>query len=127
MLAIVSGVLKDSFRTKLATNGEKALAIANGPEKPDLILLDVTMPGRRGRYEVCRGLKDNPETRGIPIIRLTAKTEEVDEEKGFDVWGGARSSTALDLLGGARRASAFLKRPGKTETRHQIALLPGAT
>ena len=45
MLAVVSGVLKDSFRTKLATNGEKALAIANGPEKPDLILLDVTMPG----------------------------------------------------------------------------------
>ena len=54
------------------------------PEKPDLILLDVMMPGMDG-YEVCRRLKDIPATRDIPIIFLTAKTEEVDEEKGFDV------------------------------------------
>ena len=83
-IAVVSGVLKDSFRTKVATNGEKALAIANDAEKPDLILLDVMMPGMDG-YEVCRRLKDIPATRNIPIIFLTAKTEEVEEEKGFDV------------------------------------------
>ena len=83
-IAVVSGLLKDSFQTKVATNGEKALAIATGPEKPDLILLDIMMPGMDG-YEVCRRLKDNPATRDIPVIFLTAKTEEVDEEKGFDV------------------------------------------
>ena len=83
-VAVVSGVLKDSYRTKVATNGEKALAIATAAEKPDLILLDVMMPGMDG-YEVCRRLKDIPATRDIPIIFLTAKTEEVDEEKGFDV------------------------------------------
>src|SRR5262245_45737232 len=83
-VAVLSGVLKDSIRTKVATNGEKALAIAFGPEKPDLILLDVMMPGMDG-YEVCRKLKDNPATRDIPIIFLTAKTEEADEEKCFDV------------------------------------------
>jgi adenylate cyclase len=83
-VAIVSGVLKDSYRTKVATNGEKALAVANAPEKPDLILLDVMMPGMDG-YEVCRRLKDSPATRDIPIIFLTAKTDELDEEKGFDV------------------------------------------
>jgi adenylate cyclase len=83
-IAVVSGLLKDSFHTKVATNGEKALAIATGSEKPDLILLDVMMPGMDG-YEVCRRLKDNPTTRDIPVIFLTAKTEEIDEEKGFDV------------------------------------------
>ena len=85
-VAVISGVLKDSFRTKVATNGEKALAIATAAEKPDLILLDVMMPGMDG-YEVCRRLKDIPGTRDIPIIFLTAKTDEMDEEKGFDVGG----------------------------------------
>ncbi|MGD9714803.1 MAG: adenylate/guanylate cyclase domain-containing protein [Thermomicrobiales bacterium] len=83
-IAVVSGLLNVSFKTKVATNGEKALAIAAGRERPDLILLDVMMPGMDG-YEVCRRLKDNPATRDIPVIFLTAKTEEVDEEKGFDV------------------------------------------
>jgi adenylate cyclase len=83
-VAVISGLLKDTYRTKVATNGEKALAIANGAEKPDLILLDVMMPGMDG-YEVCRRLKANPDTAEIPVIFLTAKTDAVDEEKGFEV------------------------------------------
>jgi class 3 adenylate cyclase len=83
-VGVISGLLKDSYRTKVATNGEKALVLASGPEKPDLILLDVMMPGMDG-YEVCRRLKANPVTRDIPVIFLTAKTDSLDEEKGFDV------------------------------------------
>lgn len=83
-ITVVSGVLKDQYRTKVATNGEKALAIASGPEKPDLILLDVMVPGMDG-YEVCRRLKDNSVTADILVIFLTAKTEAGDEERGFKV------------------------------------------
>ncbi|HUW73379.1 MAG TPA: adenylate/guanylate cyclase domain-containing protein [Methyloceanibacter sp.] len=83
-VSVVSGVLKDRYRTKVATNGEKALAIATAADKPDLILLDVMMPGMDG-FEVCRRLKEDPSTSEIPIIFLTAKTDSVDEEKGFEV------------------------------------------
>src|SRR6516165_4456965 len=83
-LSVISGPLKDSFRTKVATSGEKALAIAAGAEKPDLILLDVIMPGMDG-FEVCRRLKASPDTSEIPVIFLTAKTDAVDEVQGFEV------------------------------------------
>src|SRR5580698_9427004 len=83
-IGVISGALKDSYKTKVATNGEKALAIASGDDKPDLILLDVMMPGMDG-YEVCRRLKANPETRDIPVIFLTGQTGTEDETKGFEV------------------------------------------
>jgi phosphoserine phosphatase RsbU/P len=83
-IGVISGALKDSFKTKVATNGEKALAIASGEDKPDLILLDVMMPVMDG-YEVCRRLKANPETRNIPVIFLTGQTGTEDETKGFEV------------------------------------------
>src|SRR6476619_4302434 len=73
-VGVISGVLKGSYRTKVATNGEKARVLATTAEKPDLILLDVMMPGMDG-YEVCRRLKANPVTRDVPVIFLTAKTD----------------------------------------------------
>jgi phosphoserine phosphatase RsbU/P len=83
-ISVISGALKDSFATKVATSGAKALAIASGKDKPDLILLDVMMPEMDG-YEVCRRLKADPNTRDIPVIFLTSQTEAEDETKGFEV------------------------------------------
>jgi phosphoserine phosphatase RsbU/P len=83
-IGVISGALKDSFATKVATSGEKALAIASGRDKPDLILLDILMPEMDG-YEVCRRLKANLDTRDIPVIFLTSQTEAEDETKGFEV------------------------------------------
>jgi serine phosphatase RsbU (regulator of sigma subunit) len=83
-ISVITGALKDTYRTKVATNGAKALAIAAAEEKPDLILLDVMMPEMDG-YEVCRRLKADPETRDIPVIFLTAQTEAEDETRGFEV------------------------------------------
>jgi sigma-B regulation protein RsbU (phosphoserine phosphatase) len=83
-VGVISGALKDTYKTKVATNGEKALAIASGDDKPDLILLDVMMPGMDG-YEVCRRLKADPSTQNIPVIFLTGQTGTEDETKGFEV------------------------------------------
>lgn len=78
------GVLRDSYRLKVANGGEAALRIAASNPPPDLILLDVSMPGMDG-YEVCRHLKLDPATSRIPIIFVTVKGDTQDESLGFSV------------------------------------------
>jgi phosphoserine phosphatase RsbU/P len=85
-IGVISGALKDTYKTKVATNGEKALALASAEDKPDLILLDIMMPGMDG-YEVCTRLKADPATREIPVIFLTGQTSAEDETRGFEVGG----------------------------------------
>lgn len=82
-LALMMDLLKDAYKVKLANNGERALKLA-GSESPDLILLDIMMPGMDG-YEVCRQLKAQLQTRDIPVIFLTAKTEIEDEKRGLEM------------------------------------------
>jgi signal transduction histidine kinase len=80
---VLNEALRADFRIKVATSGAAALAIASNPEsRPNLILLDIMMPEMDG-YEVCRRLKKNPETQAIPVIFVTAKTDETDEEFGL--------------------------------------------
>ena len=83
-LSLMAGLLKNDYRVKLANSGEKALAAVRGPSPPDLILLDIMMPGMSG-YEVCEQLKADPATQRIPIIFLTAMTGAEDEKKGLDL------------------------------------------
>ncbi len=83
-LSLMSGLLKDLYRVKVATNGEKAIKLVTGDDPPDLILLDIMMPGLSG-YDVCKILKDDPSTRDIPIIFLTAMSATGDETKGLEM------------------------------------------
>ncbi|MEO8937812.1 MAG: response regulator [Burkholderiaceae bacterium] len=85
-LTILSDILKDDFRVRIATDGPKALTIARAETRPDLILLDVMMPGMDG-YEVCRQLKADAATREIPVIFVTAMSEVEDETRGLDLGG----------------------------------------
>lgn len=81
-LKMISAVLKESYRLKVANNGVKALEIAGGDPGPDLILLDVVMPGMDG-YEVCGRLKGNPRTSAIPVVFMTGRAEAADRERGL--------------------------------------------
>src|SRR5271157_735550 len=83
-IAMMSSLLRGTYRTKIATDGEKALRIALSDDPVDLILLDIMMPGMDG-YEVCRRLKADPKSKDIPVIFLTARTEMEDEQRGFEV------------------------------------------
>lgn len=81
---VLIGILKSDYTIKVALNGERALKIATGNNPPDLILLDIVMPGIDG-YEVCRQLKSHAKTHKIPVIFVTAKGEVADESLGFEV------------------------------------------
>ena len=83
-IQIANSILKDTYKIRIATNGAKALELANVTPLPDLILLDVMMPEMDG-FEVCTRLKIAAETRDIPVIFLTGQTEIEDETKGFEV------------------------------------------
>jgi two-component system, OmpR family, alkaline phosphatase synthesis response regulator PhoP len=74
---------KEGFRTAVAHDGEQAISLA-GKEHPDLVLLDLMLPGKDG-LEVCKSLKSEAKTASIPIIMLTAKTQEADKIVGLEL------------------------------------------
>ena len=83
---VLRGVLSSHYTLKVATNGEKALTLARSHPQPELVLLDVMMPGMDG-YEVCRRLKRDEQTRNIPVVFVTSMSEVEDERKGFESGG----------------------------------------
>jgi len=83
-LTLLSELLKLLYRVKAARTGEKALQIAQSDEPPDLILLDVMMPGMDG-FEVCRRLRGEARTRHIPVIFITAQGAADDEIRGLEL------------------------------------------
>lgn len=72
----------DGFRVLTAEDGEKALLLVK-EENPDIIVLDWMMPNLSG-IEVCRRLKSRAETRNIPVIMLSARSEEIDKVRGLE-------------------------------------------
>ncbi len=81
---VLEGVLKSYYRLDIAHSGPSAFKIAGSEDSPDLILLDIMMPGMDG-YEVCRKLKAEDKTKKIPVIFMTAKDRVEDEALGFSL------------------------------------------
>jgi len=81
-LMFVTSILEDQYRVRQASSGERALELASVTPHPDVILLDVMMPAMDG-YEVLQRLRNNPDTREIPVIFVTAMAADDDEERGL--------------------------------------------
>ncbi|MCW8826274.1 MAG: diguanylate cyclase [Gammaproteobacteria bacterium] len=81
-IQVLAASLKDKYLIKVATSGSKCLEISKSEPVLDLILLDIEMPDMNG-YEVCRQLKANDKTESVPIIFVTGKSDEIDEEMGL--------------------------------------------
>ncbi|PCJ29636.1 MAG: diguanylate cyclase response regulator [Moraxellaceae bacterium] len=82
-IQVLANCLKDLYQVKVAIDGSRCLLLAQTTPPPDIILLDIVMPGLDG-YEVCDRLKSDPDTRHIPVIFVTAKDHDEDEEKGLE-------------------------------------------
>lgn len=85
-LMVLDGILREKYRVRVCKSGERALEMVWDDEPPDLILLDVMMPGMSG-FDVCRLLNEDPRSRHIPVIFVTALGEVEDETRGFQVGG----------------------------------------
>jgi diguanylate cyclase (GGDEF)-like protein len=83
-IQILAESLAADYRIRVAAGGRAALEVVERQGAPDLILLDVMMPGMDG-YEVCRRLKENPKTSNVPVIFVTAMNEAADEERGLRI------------------------------------------
>lgn len=88
--------LKDTYRIQVANTGARALEIVNGPSPPDLVLLDVMMPGMDG-YEVCRRIKDTPAGNRIPVIFVTVVDAVSDKVRGFELGAADYITKPFDI------------------------------
>lgn len=120
-LLVLQELLQDDYRIILCKTGEKALDLLGVIPLPNLILLDVVMPGMNG-FEVCIKIKEQQQTSKIPVIFLTALNEANEETKGFRVGGAdfitkpfnpdivkARIKTHIDLQAELLKSEALLR------------------
>ena len=83
-IRVLAETLMEDYEIRVATNGAEALQLAGSDMPPDLILLDIEMPEMDG-YEVCKRLKQDKTTKKIPVIFITARSNEEDEAKGLEL------------------------------------------
>jgi CheY-like chemotaxis protein len=83
-IIVMREILKSHYTVIAATDGVRALSLAQSAMPPDLIMIDIMMPGIDG-YEVLRGLRTNPRTSGVPVVFVTAKDEIDDKITGYEL------------------------------------------
>jgi sigma-B regulation protein RsbU (phosphoserine phosphatase) len=106
--------LRDEYKLSVALNGEGALRSAER-NPPDLILLDIVMPGLDG-YEVCRRLRARPETREVPVMFLSALEEVQSKALGFEVGGNDYLTKPFEILEVKARVRSLVKAKAYSDT-----------
>lgn len=125
-IRMLAHALKGEYQIKVATTGPVALELARSKETPDLILLDVMMPGMDG-YEVCQRLKESPLTWDIPIIFVTAKNDVSDQEHGFNLGAVDYITKPFGLPTVRARVRNHINLKKRTELLEKLALLDNLT
>ncbi|MCP4692582.1 MAG: diguanylate cyclase [Desulfobacterales bacterium] len=123
---ILVGLLKPDYRTAAAKTGEQALKRLDTPPLPDLILLDIMMPGVDG-YEVCRMIKADPKTRDIPVIFISAKDDDRDKARGFQAGAVDYITKPFNPLVTAARVNTHIELKIRGEMLERLAGLDGLT
>ena len=124
----LGALLKDEYRVQVANSGDKALGIVQDKTRslPDMILLDIQMPGIDG-YEVCRHLKDDPRTEAIVVIFVTARNAMSDEEHGLRLGAADYVSKPISPAIVRARVDTHMNLKRKTDMLERLALLDGLT
>jgi diguanylate cyclase (GGDEF)-like protein len=125
-IQVLAEALRADYRVKVAASGKAAFEVIAKQGLPDLVMLDVMMPGMDG-YEVCRRLKQAAETRNIPVIFVTAKSDVVDEEQGLRLGAVDYIAKPFHLAIVTARVRNHINLKLKTDLLEAHALLDGLT
>lgn len=124
-LDLIKNILEPYYTVKVAPSSKLALQIAHS-QKPDLILLDIMLDEING-YEICRQLKENNDTRNIPVIFLTAKRSEADEVLGFKIGACDYITKPFSPAIVLARVKTQINLKAKTDLLEKLASLDGLT
>lgn len=124
-LDLIKNILEPYYTVKVAPSSKLALQIARS-QKPDLILLDIMLDDING-YEICHQLKEDNETRNIPVIFLTAKRSEADEVRGFKIGACDYITKPFSPAIVLARVKTQIHLKAKTDLLERLASLDGLT
>ena len=125
-IQVLAEALRVDYRVRIAANGPKALVIAASDDPPDIILLDVMMPEMDG-YEVCRRLKNAPETKDIPVIFVTAKSSSENEALGLNLGAVDYIPKPFSIPVVKARVRTHVQLKARTEMLERLAMVDGLT
>jgi diguanylate cyclase (GGDEF)-like protein len=125
-IQVLVKALRSSYRMRVANGGKEALSIAESEDPPDIILLDIMMPEMDG-YEVCRRLKQNPQTMRIPVIFVTAMSDSNNEAFGLNLGAVDYISKPFSIPVVKARVRTHLQLKQRTDMLENMSMVDGLT